>query len=252
MARREHIVQDALEPCPYLEGRVCRTPLRWQRRDLSPAELDERLAAGDRRVGRMLYRTMCPSCSACEPLRVPVADFQPTRAQRRVLNKNKDVTVEVGPAAFSAEKLELHRRHKQERGLDSGGPPLQREGYEGWFVHSCAQTVEMIYRVDGRMIGVGIVDLGERDASSVYFFFDPEEHRRSLGVFSVLMELAWLRAQGGRYLYLGLYVEDCRHLVYKAGYAPHERLRGGAWLRTEAARPPSPGPAGEALDDDAL
>ena len=240
MRSREKIIQDELEPCPYREGQVARMPLRWQLRAVEPARFDELLALGDRRVGRMLYRTRCPACSACEPIRVPVEGFQPTRSQRRVLNKNKDITVEAGPATFSDEKLALYRRHKEERGLNRSEVPLNRVGYEGWFVQSCTYTIEMIYRLNGRMIGVGILDLGARDASSVYFFFDPDAHGRSLGVFSVLMEVAWLRSQGGRYHYLGLYVEDCRHLVYKAGYAPHERLRDGAWQPHAEARPNTP------------
>jgi arginine-tRNA-protein transferase len=239
MRTREKIIQDELEPCPYIEGAWARLPMRWQLRQVPGERFDALLALGDRRVGRMLYRTTCPDCTACEPIRVPVAGFVPTRAQRRILNKNKDITVEAGPATYSEEKLALYQRHKSERGLDRSEVPMNRAGYEGWFVQSCTDTIEMIYRVQGRMIGVGIVDLGKQDASSVYFFFDPDEHRRSLGVFSVLMEIAWLRANGGRHLYLGLYVEDCRHLVYKAGYAPHERLRGGAWLPTAEARPPT-------------
>jgi arginine-tRNA-protein transferase len=34
-----------------------------------------------------------------------------------------------------------------------------------------------------------------------------------------------------RYLYLGLYVADCRHLAYKARFLPHERLVNGEWRR---------------------
>jgi arginine-tRNA-protein transferase len=79
----------------------------------------------------------------------------------------------------------------------------------------------------------------------VYFYFDPDEGKRSLGTFSVLAELAWWRRQKGRYHYLGLYVEDCRHLVYKARFFPHERRVGGVWTRFPSASQPenSPGNA---------
>lgn len=236
MQVREQIVHDELEPCPYREGERARMPLRWQFRTMAPSEFDRSLAAGDRRVGRMLYRTRCPSCSACEPIRIPVDQFQPTRSQKRVWKRNKDVTVETGVATFSEEKLALYNRHKLERGLSRNEQSMTRRGYEGWFVQSCARTLEMRYRVGDKLIGVGILDMGLKDTSSVYFYFDPDEHRRSLGTFSVLMEVAWLRSQGGRYHYLGLYVEDCGHLVYKASYFPHERMVDGAWapFRREA------------------
>ncbi|MFM2247766.1 MAG: hypothetical protein RL071_3841 [Pseudomonadota bacterium] len=246
---REHVLYDEPEPCPYLPGRMARMPLRLQLRPLQPAAFDELLAQGDRRVGQMLYRTACGSCAACEPLRLPVAAFAPTRSQRRALQKNRDVVVEAGPATYTAEKLALYNRHKRERGLSHSDEPMTRSSYEGWFLSTCVTTVEMRYLVDGRLIGVGILDLGEQDASSVYFYFDPDEAPRSLGVFSALMELAWLRSRGGRYLYMGLWVEDCRHLYYKAGYAPHERRIGGEWQRFDAPAPARRFPGGD--EDDA-
>jgi len=241
MGQREQIVHDEPEPCPYINGETARLPLRWQFRRLAAAAFDESLALGDRRVGRMLYRTACEACRACEPIRIPVASFVPTKSQRRVIKKNRDVVVESGPSTFTAEKLALYNLHKHERGLSRDERPMTRRGYEGWFVQSCTQTIDMEYRVDGRLIGCGILDLGRRDTSSVYFFFDPAESKRSLGVFSVLMEVAWLRSQGGRFHYLGLYVETCRHLSYKSAYYPHHRLVDGTWMlyndRTAAARP---------------
>lgn len=229
----ERIVHDDLEPCPYLDGQRARMPLRWQLQPVSPEAFDRQLAAGDRRVGRMLYRTSCPACTACEPIRIPVADFQMGRSQRRVWKRNADIRVEVGPARFSAEKLALYNRHKRERGLARREQDMTREGYEGWFVHSCCRTLEMRYMLADRMIGVGILDVGARDSSSVYFFFDPDASERSLGVYSVLVEIAWLQRRGGRHHYLGLYVADCRHLSYKATYFPHERASGGEWRRFE-------------------
>lgn len=227
-------MHDELEPCPYLDGQVARLPMRWQLERLTGPELDLALDQGDRRVGRMLYRTTCPSCQACQPLRIPVATFTPSRSQRRVQRRNEDLRVEIGPATFSVEKLALYNRHKFERGLARRELPMDRRGYEGWFLRSCTRTVEMRYLDGERLVGLGIVDLGARDASSVYFFFDPDASRRSLGTFSTLCEIEWLARQGGRHHYLGLYVADCRHLAYKASFYPHERRIGGEWSWVEA------------------
>jgi arginine-tRNA-protein transferase len=229
MDLREQVVHDEEEACPYREGEVARMPLRWQLRSLSPEEVDESLERGDRRVGRMLYRTACPACNACEPIRIPVQDFELSRSQRRVWRKNQDVRVDIGRARFSEERLELYNRHKMERGLSRNERAMTQRGYETWFLHSCCQTMEMRYRVDGKLIGVGIIDVGRRDSSSVYYYFDPDQSRRSLGVFSVLVETAWLRGRAGRYHYLGLYVGDCRHLAYKGDYHPHQRRVDGSW-----------------------
>ena len=90
-------------------------------------------------------------------------------------------------------------------------------------------TVEVRYELDGLLIAVSILDLGRRSASSVYHYFDPDHGRRSLGVFSVLAELELCAGLGIEWYYLGLWVEDCKALCYKAAYRPHQRLSGGVW-----------------------
>lgn len=227
----QKLVYDCLQSCPYLEGRVARMPLYRQLRRLTLDEADGRFAKAERRVGTCLYRTACPTCNACEGLRVPVAAFSPSRSQRRVLKRWEGRSkVELGPASYTPEHLALFNRHKHGRGLaaveDGEMTPL---GYVSWLVQSCTLTVEMRYFHDGALVGVGIVDLGRTSASSVYFYFDPERADLSPGVFSVLQEIELCRRTGREHLYLGLYVRDCRHLSYKAEFRPHERLVDGDW-----------------------
>lgn len=231
MSDRELVVHDEEQECPYLPGRRARMPLRWQLVPLAPRVFDLSLDAGDRRVGRMLYRTACPGCDACKPLRLTVDRFAPSRSQRRAARRNGDVRVEVGPVAFSERHLELFNRHRLERGLAESGRPMTADEYVGWFAQTCTRTAEMRYLVTDRLVGVGIVDVGGRDSSSVYFYFDPDEHRRSLGVYSVLCEIAWLKARRGRHHYLGLWAEGSPHLEYKAGFEPHEKRLDGVWTR---------------------
>ncbi len=229
----QKLVYDGLQRCPYLPGRVARMPLFRQLRRLSLEETDARLANAERRVGGCLYRTECPSCTACEGIRVPVSDHRRTKSQRRVWNRWKGSSrVEVGPVTFTAEKLAMFNAHKRERDLTTDEDrEMSSLGYISWLVHSCMLTVEMRYYYDDALVGVGIVDLGRESASSVYFYFDPspEVSRLSPGVFSALTEIELCRRTGRRWLYLGLYVEDCRKLSYKADYKPNERLVAGRW-----------------------
>lgn len=230
------VVWDQLEECPYLPGQVARLPLRLPVSDLGPEAFDRALEAGERRSGRMLYKTRCPACSACEPLRVPVARFTPTASQRRVWKRNEgEITMEVGRPELSWERLALYNRHKQERGLARRDEPLGPQGYRTWLVDSSVDTREIRYLVDGRLIAVSILDVGRRGASSVYHYFDPDESRRSMGVYSALKELAWCREAGLEWYYLGFYVEACRHLAYKATYWPHQRLIAGVWHEFDRA-----------------
>jgi len=241
----ELVVHDEPEACPYLPGETARLPLRQPLGPLAPSAFDQALAGGDRRTGTLLYRPTCPTCHACEPIRLPAAELRMTRSQRRVWKKNADLVVEVGSATFSEEKLSLMNRHKLERGLSRDGRPMSARGYTAWFLRSCARTLEMRYLLEGRLIGLGIVDAGARDSSSVYFYFDPDHSDRGLGTYSVLYECAWLAGLGGRYHYLGLYAERSPHIAYKARFYPHERLIEGGWRRFEGpperAEPPAEG-----------
>lgn len=227
----QKLVYDGLQACPYLPGQVARMPLYRQLRRLTLDETDQRLHNAERRVGTCLYRTTCPTCSACEGIRVPVETFAPSKSQRRVARRWEGKgRVEIGPATLTDEKLALFNRHKRERGLiDPDDEPMTALGYASWLVHSCMLTVEMCYYYSDKLVGVGVVDLGRRAASSVYFYFDPDESALSPGTWSVLQEIELCRRTGRSWLYLGLYVADCRSLVYKADFNPHERLTGGDW-----------------------
>ncbi|MBA2321607.1 MAG: arginyltransferase [Deltaproteobacteria bacterium] len=227
------LLYDGLQSCPYLPGRVARLPLYRQDRRLNLDETDVRFATAERRVGTALYHTACPTCRACEGLRISVPTFEPTRSQRRVLSRwGDDTRVEIGAPTVNEAKLALYNRHKQMRGLaDADDVPMNALGYSAWLISSCFLTIEMRYWWKDRLVGVGLVDLGRTSASSVYFYFDPDPEvaRLSPGVYSVLREIELCRATGRDHLYLGLYVEDCRHLTYKAEFRPNERLRDGDW-----------------------
>lgn len=225
------ILADDLHPCPYLAGATARLPLRLPLGALEPADFDALLAAGDRRAGTLLYRPTCPTCRACEPLRLPTTGLIPTDSQRRVAKRNRDLVVEVGPAKADEERVRLYNRHKAERALDHGEGPITIDEYRAHYVESCVDTREVRYLAGDRLVGLSILDVGARAASSVYHCFDPDESRRSIGVFSVLREVELCRELGLEWYYLGLWVERCRSLTYKASFRPHERLVQGHWVR---------------------
>ena len=84
MQPQEIVVFDTPHPCSYLPGRTARLPYRHPVEKLTPDQFDERLAEGDRRRGVFLYRTQCPQCHACQPIRLDVESFRPDATQRRM------------------------------------------------------------------------------------------------------------------------------------------------------------------------
>lgn len=89
----------------------------------------------------------------------------------------------------------------------------------------------MEWRLNDRLIAVGVLDILPRCVSSVYLFYDPDESGLQLGKVSALREIALVRqiqrkdgmASVGHYS-MGLYVHSCAKMRYKAKYKPSEIL----------------------------
>jgi arginyl-tRNA--protein-N-Asp/Glu arginylyltransferase len=225
------VVWDGLEPCPYLFDRKARLPLRLPSHRLTPREVDARLATGERRIGALWYRTACPTCTACIPLRLDVRRFTPPRWGRRVLRRgDARFRLRTGPPSVDGRRLALHNKHLIERGFAGArAQGIDAETYRGHFVTTTCETLEMSYEVDGRLAMVAIADRGQESLSAVYCYYDTALAHLSPGSYSILKQWQVCCTWGLRYLYLGFYIAESPRMRYKARFVPHERLIGGAW-----------------------
>ena len=220
-------VVDPPFPCPYLPDRMARhltvlpTPMFG---GIYHALMDLNF----RRLGPVFYRTRCDGCDACRMLRVPVGEFSPSRAQRRCRARNAELEVAVGAPSITAEKLALYRRYLEARHdgqMDGSLAELQTLG-----AASPVRTLEIEYRLSGRLVAVGVADVEPAAMSAVYCYFDPDEGRRSLGRFNVLWMIDECRRRGLPWLYLGYWVALSPKMSYKAEYRPCEVLTTeGRW-----------------------
>jgi len=227
----EIIVFDTPHVCSYLPGRTARLPYRHPVEMLTPEQFDERLAEGDRRSGVFLYRTKCPSCRACQPIRLDVQKFRPNATQRRMKRRGDELlTVRIGPPLVDRQRVRLFNLHRDERKLSSGDAPLDEQSYAEFLTESCCQSVELSYWHDQRLVAVAIADAGQLSLSAVYCFYDPHFKLLSLGTYSVLRQIELCRATGRRHLYLGFFIAESPHMSYKANFRPHQRLVDGQWL----------------------
>jgi leucyl-tRNA---protein transferase len=235
----EWLVWDETIQCPYLPDQLARLPLRLPARRLQPLELAQRLAAGDRRQGVLLYRPSCATCRACEAIRIDVEQFRMSKTQRRVFRRGEALLrTDIGRPSATAEKVALYNRHKIARNLLIGDGRIDASGYEQFLVESCTDTIELCYWRGDTLVGVAIADRAASALSAVYCFYAPERAALSPGTYSILKQVALCRSWGLRYLYLGLYVGGCSAMQYKARYLPHERLIGGTWQRFERGESP--------------
>ncbi|NOS99608.1 MAG: arginyltransferase, partial [Phycisphaerales bacterium] len=209
-------------PCPYLPDHVAAEQgfvIDELDADIHRALLDR----GFRRSGRLVYRPVCPACRKCTQIRVPVNGFTPSRSQRRVQRRNADLTVTIDDAPrptdekwrlFSAYLASRHDRQM----------PSDFRTFVDFLYDSPTSTIEAVYRLGDRLAGVSILDVCEGGLSSVYMYYDPELHRRSLGTFSVLWEIDHCRRRSIPYYYIGFYVPGARTMAYKAQFQPHQTL----------------------------
>lgn len=230
MEPQELTVFDEPHPCSYLPERTARLPLRFPQRLLTRHEFDQRLLAGDRRTGILLYRAQCPACCACEPIRLDLERFKPNATQRRIFRRGqRQLTLECITPVVDDQRVALFNLHRQVRGLEQDDAAVDQGDYAEFLTDTCCETWEMDYRLNGELVAVAIVDAGRTSLSAVYCYYHPERTDLNLGTYSILQQVELCRETGRRYLYLGLYIAQSTHMAYKARFHPHERLINGQW-----------------------
>ncbi len=211
--------------CPYLPGRTWKTHLFFKN-DFPAGAYEKLLGLGFRRSGTQFYRNRCPGCDMCRQMRVPAAAFTPSRSQRRVLRRNRDVEFSLASAEFSPEVFDLYRRYVSFR---HSRESADEDSFRHFLCESPVDTRMTLYRIDGRLAGAGWLDILPGGLSSVYFAFDPDFARRSLGTYSAVREIEFARSLGLAWYYLGFVVDGSPKMAYKAAFRPHQRLEAGRW-----------------------
>jgi hypothetical protein len=85
-------------------------------------------------------------------------------------------------------------------------------------------THHQLYRIDGKLVAVGVLDFLRSSLSSVYCFYDPELKHLALGKYSALREIQYCTEINVPYYYMGFYIHSCPKMNYKGDYSPSELL----------------------------
>ena len=202
--------------------------------ELEPLNADlyqQLMQHGFRRSHNDVYRPHCRLCSACQSLRVVVPEFRFSKNQKRLLNKNSDLTLSIKQAP-EADYDELFSRFINERHSDGEMYPPDPDKFWNWV--SCDWlTPELLeWRNDHEeLIIVSVVDRTADAMSAVYTFFNPDHDKRSPGTYAVLEMLRLAQQRQVSRLYLGYQIDDCKKMNYKTRFAPYERLVGNHWKK---------------------
>jgi len=139
-----------------------------------------------------------------------------------------EVTLE--PDALTEEKFALfdnyqrHVHHEDDDDISRTGfkrflcsSPLHRRttasGQKLGSYHQC-------YRLDGRLIAMGVLDLLPHAVSGVYFLYHSDVEKWSFGKLSALREAALALEGNYSFYYMGYYIHGCKKMRYKSDYHP--------------------------------
>jgi leucyl-tRNA---protein transferase len=230
ISRVEHLFVSIDIMCPYGLPSVA----RFHQATFAP--LSERamelfLTAGYRRNGNCLYNMQCPDCTACIPIRLHPGEFLPNRNQRRTRKKNQDVEMAILPLHPDLETMELCEKFLQSRYPRENNNA--RGYYRDFFLNNIVNSAQIQYRVNGRLIGTAIIDIGYNWLNAVYFYFDPEESHRSLGTYNILKLIDLCVDWDVGYLYLGYLIHSVPAMSYKRNFRPHYVISGKRWRRVK-------------------
>jgi len=110
----------APQPCPYLEGKLERKLFAALHGD-SAHDLNDVLShQGFRRSQNVVYRPSCADCALCLSARIRVADFEPSRSQRRIARKNEHMIREGSTPWATESQFELFKEYLASRHFDGG------------------------------------------------------------------------------------------------------------------------------------
>uniref|UniRef100_A0A5B7ALQ1 Arginyl-tRNA--protein transferase n=1 Tax=Davidia involucrata TaxID=16924 RepID=A0A5B7ALQ1_DAVIN len=173
--------------------------------------------------------------------------------------KRRRLEIHLKRSSFDPEEFALYRRYQIKVHNDTPDHVME-SSYRRFLVDTPLVFVPSIgdgtvppcgfgsfhqqYVIDGRLVAVGVIDILPKCLSSKYLFWDPDLAFLSLGKYSALQEISWVRENqvhcpSLQYYYLGYYIHSCSKMRYKAAYRPSELLcpLRYQWVPFDIARP---------------
>ena len=224
----------APQPCPYLEGRMERKLFTALQGEFAEKLNDTLSKQGFRRSQNVLYRPSCSECSACLSARIRVADFAPSRSQKRIAKKNGMIRREATSPWATEEQYALFRAYLDSRHADGGMADMDIFEFAAMIEETPIRSRVIEYaqdRGDGtrQLAAVSLTDVLDDGLSMVYSFFDPDLAGMSLGTHCILDHVDIAREAGLPYVYLGYWVPGSAKMGYKAKFSALEVYQRGEW-----------------------
>ena len=185
------------------------------------------MANGFRRSGSTIYRPFCETCQACQPIRISVQQFQPSKSQKRLIAKARSLTWKM-KHELDHDWFALYSKYIVERHSNGSMYPPKKEDFSQFSSANWLNTGFLHIYDEQTLIAIAVTDLLDNAGSAFYTFFDPS-YPISLGTLGVLIQLEWCKQNHKPWLYLGYQVDDCPAMNYKTRFKPHQKLVNQSW-----------------------
>lgn len=222
--------------CSYLDHKSARMVFLDPAQRIDVVTLSELSRSGFRRSGDFVYRPECHLCRQCLSCRIPVDHFEMSSVQKKAWKRNQDLHLRIIRTENATSiHYDLYERYINLRHHDGDMFPPSIDQFDKFLMHSCTDSFFLELWKDQKLLSVSTCDMLDDGLSAVYTFFEPDEHRRSLGVFAILKQIEYAKALGIDYVYLGYWVPHSKKMNYKSQYIPFEVLIDGQWRRLNRA-----------------
>jgi leucyl-tRNA---protein transferase len=223
----------APQPCPYLAGRMERKLFTALQGEYAVKLNDSLSKQGFRRSQNVLYRPSCAECSACLSARIRVADFRPTKSQKRALRRNARLRREATSPWATEDQYALFRAYLDSRHAEGGMADMDIFEFAAMIEETPIRSRVVEYSdgtgLDRSLAAVCLTDVLDDGLSMVYSFYDPDLAKDSLGTYVILDHVEIAREAGLPYVYLGYWVPGSPKMGYKAKFPALEVYVGGVW-----------------------
>ena len=187
------------------------------------------IARGWRRFGKYFFHPVCQGCNECKSIRINARDYKYTKSQRKAIKRNEKTQIIVQEPTLTQAHITLYNKYHAYKSQHDGWSHRnisQREYHENFVDGAHDFGKEVLYIIDDKLVGVDLIDILDDGISSIYFYYDPDYARLSLGTFSLLYQIKLAGILDLPWIYLGYWVDGCKAFAYKPKFQPQEILDG--------------------------
>lgn len=153
-------------------------------------------------------------------------------------NPEHEFTVTLEEDSFTEEKYLVYENYQRVVHHDPPGE-ITRKGFRRFLCESpVGQRIiatadggerrlgsfHQCYRLDGKLVAIGVLDLLPHCVSAVYFLYHESIHKFVPGKLGALREIALAKEGGYQFWYPGYYIHSCPKMRYKIDYSPQYML----------------------------